>query len=337
MRKTSKPFALFLAMAIILSVLSGCGDSNSSTSGDNSAKTGDVITWKMGSVDPESYFMTALAIEWGEAINAATDGRIDCQMFASGALGSDSDMLESLDAGSLQIWEGGSNVICAVNKLFDTWSMLYLYDSTEQKYNFWDTHFDEVTDKLAEETGYRILAVIDGPNRELTSTKPVNDIADLQGFKIRVPEIKPYIDSWNAIGASATAMSFNEVYTSLQTKVIDGQENDILLSESSGFFDVCKNLVMTDHASYEAFIVIKEDAWQSLPDDLKGIVRQCSKDTIQKARDTVSSLVEECLSGLEAKGVTITYPDTVAMRESVQSVYDEYPHIKEYVDLIHTS
>lgn len=333
MKREVKRKILMVILALAIFIITGCSKSESSDTSDNK----DIITWKMGAVDPESYYMTALTIKWGDKIEERSNGRIQCEMYASGQLGSDISMMESLDAGSLQIWEGGSNVVNMFNPAFDAWGLLYLYESQEQKYNFWDTHFEEVADKLADETGYRPLAVIDGPYRELTSTTPIENMDDLKGYKIRVPEINTYIDSWKAVGAAPTAMSFSEVYTSLQTKVISGQENDVLLSESSGFFDVCKYLVMTDHSAYEGFIIIPEKQWKELPDDLKEIVKECSKELMSESREVVNELVDDCMKQLEEKGVIVTYPDTTKFRESVQPVYDNYPHVQDIVKLIRQS
>lgn len=326
MKKFIRHFLLLVASGSIIFGLTACSQED------------DTILWRIGSADPESYYMTAMTIDWAEKISERSGGRIETQVYVSGSLGSDSDMMDSLAVDSLQVWEGGSNVANMMSPAFDAWGLLYLYESREQQHRFWDEHFDEVSDMLAEETGYRLLAVIDGPNRELTSTVPVESVDDLTSYKLRVPEISTYINCWDAIGAAPTAMALSEVFTSLQLGVIEGQENDILLSESSGFFDVCKYLVMTEHSAYEGFVVVTEKMWQSLPEDLQEIVRECSQELMVESREEVQILVDDCMARLEDEyGVTIIYPDTTQIRERVEAVYEEYDHVQEIVDMIRSS
>jgi len=291
-------------------------------------------SWKIGIVDPPDYHMTQLTQEWVDMIEKRTNGMIKSNVFPSGQLGGDIDMLEGVQMGSLQVWEGGALVLSAFDPLCDVWALPYIFNNKAHEYRFWDKYGKRVFDLIAEKTNYRIVAVIDGPNRQLTTTKPVRKIEDLKGLKIRVPEVAPFIKTWNAFEAGAIAMPFTEVYTALQTGVIDGQENDMVLSYNSGFFDVAKYLVMTNHVAYEGFILFNEEYFQSLPKDIQNIIHEVSKEISLKSREIVAKQEKETLEKIKSKNIEIIQIDLEPFKERAKVVYKNYPEAKSILDLI---
>jgi TRAP-type C4-dicarboxylate transport system substrate-binding protein len=328
---TKKYWVYICVLLVIFLTITGC------TQGEQESE--EVLNWKIGIADPEDYFMTQLTSKWAKMIEEKSDGRIKSEVYHSCQLGSDVDMLQGLEIGTVQVWEGGSTVISAVHPLFETWCMPYIYESNEHKYRFWDNNLESISEELAQETDYRIVAVIDGPNRQLTTieSKPIYDIEDLSGLKLRVPEAKPFITLWRALGAAPIAMAFAEVPTSIQTGVVEGQENDVVLTYTSGFFDLCKNLILTNHQAYEGFIVIHEDYYQTIPDDLKEIIQECSEQIMKESREVVGELEEEYLYKAEnEKGVNVIRPDLEEFMEKARDAYDEYPHVQPIIDLINS-
>lgn len=335
-----KKASCFIMFLIFISLfLFGCGNQSTTSIGEEPVEeAANEFNWKIGIVDPPDYYMTELTVEWADLVSQKTGGKVAVEVFPSGQLGGDIDMLEGLEMGSLQVWEGGGLVLSAVHPINDIWAMPYLYANTEHKYNFWDNHLKEVSDLIAAETGFRIVAVIDGPNRQLTSKKPVNDIGDLQGLIVRVPEIEPFIKLWRNLGASPTAMPFTEVFTALQTGVVDAQENDILLSYSSGFFEVVKYLVITNHVAYEGFIVFNEEYYQNLPDDVKEAISESSLEIMKKSREQVFDMEQEIIEKIQNENdVTVIYPDLEPFLGAAENIVDDYPHIAPIYNIVKES
>ncbi len=335
-----KSLSILTIMVLCVSiVLAGCtkteapNDENPDLSQE--VESTEKYSWKIGIADASDYYMTRLTKEWADMLNEKTGGRVECQVFDNCQLGSALDMLQGLEMGTIDIYEDGSSIATSANKIFDAWSMPYLYDDAEHKYNFWDKYFDEISDLVAEESNIRIVGVIDGLDRQLSLRKPIESFEDLKGLKIRVPEVPAFIKIWQSFGAAPTPMAFNEVYTSLQTGVVDGQENDIVLTYDMKFFEVVPNLVITNHVAYEGFIMFNEKTYKELPDDIKEAIKECSEYIYKKSKEVIGQEEQETMEKIKEDGVKIIEPDLAKFKEAILPMYDNYPHIKpilEYVE-----
>lgn len=302
------------------------------------AHAADAAKWKIGVVDPDSFFITQLTDEWADMVAEKSDGAITHQMFASGQLGSDVAMLEGLRQGTLQVWEGAAPTIAPFSPLNDAWGMPYLFDDDDHRYRFWDEHFQAVSDLVAEESGYRLVAVLNGPSRQLNTIKAIETLPDdIQGLKLRVPEMAALVNFWQAAGASPTAMPFTEVYSALETGVIDGQENDLLLTEASGFFEVTGYFAFTDYVAYDAFIVMDEAVYQNLDATLKDAVDTASHEIMIKSREVWGELQDEAFKRQEEKGVVFTNPDLTPLKEVAAKVRETYSQLAPIYELVEQS
>lgn len=295
----------------------------------------DETDWKIGVVDAENYFLTELTEEWASLVQERSGDGVSYQMFPSGQLGSDVAMLETLRQGSLQVWEGGALTLAPFSPLNDAWALPYLFDNDEHRYRFWDAHFGEISDLIAKESGYRIVAVLNGPARQLNTKKPIVDVsADVKGLKLRVPELQALVAFWQKAGAGPTAMPFTEVYSALETGVIDGQENDMLATETSGFFEVTSHIALIDYVAYDAFIAMSDDLFQSLPEAVKTAIASASEDVKLKSRELANGLESASIERAKAQGITFTDPDTAALREVGVQMRDDYPHLKPIFEFV---
>lgn len=338
-------FILVLVMAL---TLCACGSKSTSTStsspATDAATTTDAVTategndysyhWKLATTEAPDYYMTKLSQEFLDRVNELSGGKVTGEVFASGQLGGLTDMLEGLEVGTIDIVMDGFSSLGEANELFNVWGMPYLYDDQDHKHNFWDNYFDECADLVAKESNIRMVTVIDGLNRNLCCKQPVESLADLKGLKIRVPTIATYVKVWESFGAAATPMSLSEVYTSLSTGVIDGQENDIMLTMAENFYEVAPYAIMTEHVPYEASLFFNEETYQSFPDELKQIIKQAGEELIVKSRETVYEAEAETLAKMEEMGVTIIRPDLTEWREAVQVMYEDVDYMKPVLDLI---
>lgn len=302
------------------------------------AQAADAVKWKVGVVDPDSFFITELTDEWAGMVAENSDGAVTHQMFSSGQLGSDVAMLEGLRQGTLQVWEGAAPAIAPFSRLSDAWGMPYLFEDDAHRYRFWDEHFQQVSDMVAEDSGFRIVAVLNGPSRQLNTAKPVEKLPDdIQGLKLRVMEVDAHVRFWQAAGASPTAMPFTEVYSALETGVIDGQENDLLLTEASGFFEVANNFAFTNYVAYDAFIVMDEAVYQKLDDNLKSAVSKASSDIMLKSREMWGALQDEVMQRQKEAGIVFTSPDLTPLKEVAAKVRESYTHLEPIYKLVDQS
>ena len=290
--------------------------------------------WKLATTESSDYYMTQLSQEFLDIVEEKTGGKVTGEVFASGQLGGLVDALEGLEMGNIDIVMDGVSSLSAVDDIFNVWCLPFLYDNKEHQYRFWDNHFDEVSDMVAEQSGFRLVSVIDGMNRELASTVPVESMADLKGLKIRVPNIPGYVRIWECLGAAPIPMSLSEVYTSIQTGVVQGQENDIALTLSLKFYEVAPYCVMTDHVAYEGSFYFNEEEYQSYPDELKQIIQEAGEEIKLKSRSIIKEQETECMKQIEDMGVTICRPDLEEFKKATAVMYDEYDMCAPIIELV---
>lgn len=329
-----KKISLVLVIAmLIFTVLVGCGG-GASEEATNNAELTENINLLISVGESEDYYMSQFLADWLEKITEKSDGMITGQIFYNGQIGGGAEMFESLEMGNAQVYLDGDATPGAVNKAFDVFGLPFLFDDKDHQYNFWDTYFTEATDWLAEQSGIRVVGIIDGLNRQTTMKYPVEDLAGFQNVKIRVPAIDSYVKIWETLGAAPIPISYFETYTSIQTGVVDGQENDIVLSREAGFTEVAPYVIMTNHVHYEGAIFFDETYWQSLPEEARGIILEAGNEIMLESREYCSTLEETTIEELEAEGITFIFPDLSEFKEKTQSLFDKCSHCQYILDLV---
>jgi tripartite ATP-independent transporter DctP family solute receptor len=290
--------------------------------------------WKLATTETPDYYMTQLSQKFIDKVNERSGGKVTGDVFASGQLGNLIGALEGLNMGNIDIVMDGVSSLSEANRLFNVFGIAYLYDSKEHQYRFWDKYFKDVTDYIAKESGYRLVTVIDGMNRQLSPKKPIRSLADVKNLKIRVPTITPYVRVWQLLGAAPVAMSFNEVYTALQTGVVEAQENDIPLTLSMGFYEVAPFCVLTNHVPYEGALYFDERTFQSYPEELKKIIYEVGAEISAESREIYKTLAVDSLNKLKERNIEIIEPDLTEFKKATASMRDEYSYAKTILDYI---
>ena len=326
--------SLLLLAMLIMAMLSACGSAGGAEDGEGSGEITEKIDWIISVGENEDYYMSQYMKQWMDKVSEKTDGMVTGQIFYGAQIGGGAEMFDILEMGNAHVYIDGEASPCSVNKAYDVFALPYLFDSKEHQYNFWGTYFEEATDWLAEESGIRIVGHVDGLNRETTMRYPVEDLAGFKNVKIRVPAVDYQIKTWEAFGTAPIPIGFYEVYTAIHTGVVDGQENDIALSRSAGFTEVAPYLIMTDHLHYEGAIFFDEAYYQSLPQELKDIMREASDEIYEDSKEYCKTLEADTLAELEAEGVTVIRPDLTEFKEAVKPLYDEATHCQYILDLI---
>lgn len=332
MKNLKKYVALALALVLALSLFTGCGDGNKT--GGDSADGDYSYHWKLATTETSDYYMTVLAQEFLDKVSERTGGKVTGEVFASGQLGGLVDALEGLELGTVDIVMDGFSSLGEVNPIFDVWGMPYLYDNDEHRDKFWDECFDECSELIAEKANIRMVTVLDGLNRNLSCTKAVNKLDDLKGLKIRVPTITTYMKVWECFGTAPVPMALSEVYTSIQNNVVQGQENDIMLTMSMNFYEVAPYAIMTEHVPYEGSLFFNEETFQSFPEELQKIILEVGREITEKSRSVVAGEEAKTLAQMEEMGVTIIRPDLTEFKAATAVMYEGNDTIKPVLDLI---
>jgi TRAP-type transport system periplasmic protein len=291
---------------------------------------------KFGHVgEPNSLFANS-AEEFAKRANAELGAKAKVVVYGSSQLGGDKELLQKLKLGTVDI-ALPSTVMSSESDIFGVFEMPYLVKDRAhmgriEKEVFWSKMAPE-----AEKKGLKILAVWENGYRHITNSKrPINTPADLQGIKLRVPEGKWRVKMFQAYGANPSPMKFSEVFTALQTGVMDGQENPFTQIYSAKFQEVQKFLSLTGHVYTPAYATVGATKWASLPADVRQILEDTAKETQAWVYTTAEKEDNDLLAKLKTGGIQVNTPNKDAFVAASKPVYDEFakevPSAKDVID-----
>jgi len=279
---------------------------------------------KLGHVgEPGSLFQKS-AEEFAKRANAKLGNKAKVVVFGSSQLGGDKELLQKVKLGTVDL-ALPSTVMSSEVDLFGIFEMPYLVKDREHMKRI---ERDVVWPSLApeaEKKGLTILAVWENGYRHITNSKrPINVPADLQNIKLRTPEGKWRVKMFQAYGANPSPMKFSEVFTALQTGVMDGQENPFTQIYSAKFQEVQKFLSLTGHVYTPAYLTAGTRTWASLPADVRKVLEDTAKETQAFVYQTAASEDDELLGKLKAGGMQVNTPDKDAFIAASKPVYDDF-------------
>ena len=250
-------------------------------------------------------------------------------MFPASQLGSERDMVEGLQLGSLEMTltsTGPRGNFVPQVKLFN---LPFLFKDRESCYRVLDGEIGtQIADRFTK-VGIRSLGWFENGFRNITNSKvAVNSPSDMKGIKIRVMEDDVFILTMKALGASPLPMAFGELYTALEQKTVDAQENPLAVIHSSRFFEVQKYLAMTGHFYSPAVLLISEIAWKTLTPEQQKIVADAATEARDYERELSLKADQELEAACKKEGMTVTHPDKAPFVKAVASVYSDPSVIK---------
>src|SRR5262245_47997721 len=279
---------------------------------------------KVGHVgEPGSLFQKS-ADEFARRANEKLAGKAKVVAFGSSQLGGDKELLQKLKLGTVEL-AIPSTVMSSESDLFGIFEMPYLVKDRKhmmaiEKEVFWPKIAPE-----AEKKGLKVLAVWENGYRHITNNRrPINVPGDLNGIKLRVPEGKWRVKMFQAYGANPSPMKFSEVFTALQTGVMDGQENPFSQIYSAKFQEVQKYISLTGHVYTPAYVTVGTKKWESLPEDVRKILEDTAKETQAFVYEAAAREDTDLLNKLKAAGMQVNEANKDAFIKASKPIYDEF-------------
>jgi tripartite ATP-independent transporter DctP family solute receptor len=294
------------------------------------------IEIKLGHVgEPGSLFQKS-ADEFARRANAKLGGKAKVIVYGSSQLGGDKEMIQKLKLGTLDM-ALPSTVMSSEVDLFGLFEMPYIVKDREHMKRIEKEIFWPKLEPAAEKKGLKVLAVWENGYRHITNNKhPIKVPGDLQGIKLRVPEGKWRVKMFAAYGAHPSPMKFSEVFTALQTGVMDGEENPLTQIYSAKFQEVQKYLSLSGHVYTPAYLTVGMKKFDALPADVRKILEDTAKETQAFVYQAAAKDDEDLLGKLKAAGMQVNEVDKDAFVKASKPIYDEFgkevPGAKELVD-----
>ncbi|GJE60708.1 TRAP transporter substrate-binding protein [Methylobacterium trifolii] len=254
-----------------------------------------------------------------QRIREASGGRMELKFFPASQLGSDTDLITQVRSGGIEFLNISGSVISTVASGAAITNVGFAFAGYDQVWKGLDGRVGDYVRSQIEKVGLLIAAKAgDNSFRQITSSaKPIRTPEDLKGYRIRVPVSPIFTSLFSALGASPTSINFNELYTALQTRLVDGQENGLVAIEAGKLYEVQKYVAETNHIWDPFWLVANRRAFGRLPESLQEIVRREFDRAAMEQREDVARLNTTLKAQLTAKGLVFETADKDAFRKNL--------------------
>ena len=280
-------------------------------------------TMKFGHVGAPGSLFEATVNNFAECTNAALDGEVEVQTFGSSQLGKDKELLQKLKLGQVD-FSLPSSVMSSVDDTFGIFEMPYIISDRDHMRRVQDAMMEKFQ-SAANDAGYHIVGLAENGFRNITNNvRPINVPADLEGIKLRTPNGVWRLKMFQQYGANPTPMAFSDVFTALQTGVIDGQENPYAQIASAKFQEVQKYLSVTGHVYTPAYVLMSKKKYDGLADNVKAALADCGSKTQDFTYEKAAELETSLLKVIEDAGVEVNTADKAAFIEASKPIYEQF-------------
>src|SRR5450432_47278 len=295
------------------------------------------LVLKASDVHPEGYPTVVAVEDIGKKLEKATNGRLSVQMFASMQLGGEKEAIEQAQLGAIQFARVSVGALGPVVDDLNVFNMPYLFRNTEHMQKVIDGPIgQELMDKVTNnpKTGLVALCFMDAGARSLYDTKKaIKNLADLKGMKFRVMGNPMFVDMMNSLGGNGVSMGYDQVFSALQTGVVDGAENNMPSFVFDNHFQVAKFYTFDEHLIIPEMVVFSKKTWDTLSKEDQALLIKFGKEAQAEERVLWEQYEKEALDKAKAAGITISQiSDKKAFQDAVKPVWDKYG--PKYADMI---
>lgn len=322
--KRTKTISLLATASVAALTLAACGggDSNGSDGGSDSS---DGKTLRLAINQTETYPSTVALEEFGAALSEATDGRWSVNVYPNEQLGAQAETLQLVADGAIDLAVVAGPQLENLNPDFVVFNMPTVFDDVEHEMSV--VNDPEITADLYSSLEDQGISVVGGFTAGLrgvyTAEGPIETPEDLAGMKIRVQESPTMIRMIELMGATATPMAFGEVYTGLQSGVLDGAENAEPSYTTQKHYEVAPHFSYTNHLINTDYLIMNSDLLDSIAEEDQEIFRAEWEKFLENFMGMWQQSVDDSIAEAEVAGVTFTEPDRDAFSEALAPIVDE--------------
>lgn len=272
---------------------------------------------------------------FADEVKKRTGGEVEIKIYPNNQLGNEKQMIEGILLGTIDITVPSNGVLTNFVKDLSIFDLPFLFKSREHMYKVMDGKVGVALSKKMEAKGFKLLSFYEaGVRHIMTTKKPINSLADLEGLKIRTMNVPAHVAAFNSYRAKATPLAYAELYGALQAGVVDGAEAANTNYNSKKFYEVAPYWAQIGWTALIADLIISKKKFDSLPAKIQKIFMEVAKESATLERKTYSDSDNSLLESLKKNGVKITYPDPAEFRKASESVYKEFADTKEKKKLL---
>jgi tripartite ATP-independent transporter DctP family solute receptor len=283
--------------------------------------------WKASDVHPLGYPTVEAVVRMGKKLEGQTNGRISLQMYPQMQLGGEKEMIEQAQLGALQIARISVGALGPVIDELNVFNMPFIFRDEQHMRKVIDGPIgNELLEKISANPNTRLIALgwMDAGTRNVYANKPVTKPADLKGMKVRMMGNPIFVETMNAMGGNGVAMGFNELYSAMQTGVVDGAENNEPTVLAQNHYQVAKVYSLTGHLIIPEMFVFSKRTWDGLSKEDQTLLRKVSREAQFEQRKLWDDMTAQATGKLKAAGVQFVPADKAAFYKATQPVRDKY-------------
>ena len=279
------------------------------------------FSYKYANNLPDLHPMNGRAREMAAAIRAETNGRFELQIFPNNQLGSDTDMLSQVRSGGIEFFTLSGLILSTFVPPASINGIGFAFKDYDAVWRAMDGDLGAHVRGEIRKAGLEVMDKIwdNGFRQTTSSTRPINGPEDFKGFKIRVPVSRLWTSMFKAFEAAPASINFSEVYSALQTKIVEGQENPLAIISTAKLYEVQKYCSLTNHMWDGFWFLANRGAWNAVPTDLRTVVAKHINAAALNERADVAKLNANLQKDLATKGLVFNQPDTTPFRDKLKS------------------
>ncbi|WP_274308958.1 TRAP transporter substrate-binding protein [Solibacillus daqui] len=322
-----KKFLSFAAMLMLLLVLAACNNDEKTVTTSTSAGSGDYpeVTFKLAHITPTDHMWHKASEKFKEELESITGGKMSVEIYPASQLGSEADMVQQVEAGSVDMAMITAAYLTSRTPEMAAWFAPYLFDTLEEANTVAQSDLGQQLLKKVEGTGLKGLTYLFAGQRTMvTKDVKINSTDDLDGLKLRVTPSPALQSFYRNAGAAPESLSLTEVYSALQTGVIDGMDMDLDATITNKYAEIAKYVAVTNHMVWPSTILTNEKKFNALSKDAQDAVTQAWKVASEFAVTTRAGQEEEFRKELESQGMEVYDLDASVFEKQIEAFDSEY-------------
>jgi len=323
---------IFVIALIVIALMTACGKGGSSAPASAPAAAAapqaaatPQFDLKLGHQTPETEPYHIAALKFKSMVESGSNGRMRVTIYPAGQLGYDRELIEGMQFGTIDFAYVTSSPLGNFIPGFAALDMPFLFKGWDHVEKVLQQPYIQDLYKTGIEKNLIPMALLPRGFRSVTNSKrPINTAADFKGLKIRVIQSPVFVSTFEALGATVTAMSWGEVFTALQQGAIDAEENSINTIHNERLFEVQKYVSLTEHIFAMTTFVASKATYDKLPQDLQDLVRKSAVEASRLTGQECRAQEDDYTQKLKDKGMIFNSVDKTKLRPLVQKVYDDF-------------
>lgn len=330
--KTKKILAMVLALIMVVSLVGCGGKTEPDTAPDDTAKTessnntpDQVFTISLSSHQTSTSVHHWTCAEFKSRVEERTNGGVVVNLFEDGQLGNERDNIEGVQMGSIQMCLADTGYVANLVSDYNILQLPFIFRDYDHLNSVLNSEIvEDMNQKMVDTCGIRALSWYPDGLRDFLMNTPASSVAEFSGCKLRAMESDVIIDCIEALGAAATPIAWGEVYTSIQTNVVEGLEAAPTSLYTSRFYEVADKLIMTEHINLGVTLLINEAFFQSMPQEYQDIIVEVMQEVAVEQQQNTVTQMEEAVELLKDEGVTVIEIDKSEFQAACMPTWSKY-------------